>query len=172
MPVTILCGARGTGKTTFLRAQAADAAKRGRSVGGIAAPAVFEGGQRVGYDLIDLACGERRPLARLPVSDSASTTVGTYEFDGVTVEAGNAAVIAAVRDGRDVIGIDEVGPLELRGLGWAPAVRIALEDCAPAQDLIVVVRSSLVAVLPQHFPASAWATARHISPPWPATLWP
>jgi nucleoside-triphosphatase len=172
MGVTILCGARGTGKTTFLEQQVAVAAEQGRSVGGIAAPAVFERGQRVGYDVVDLRSGERRQLARLPVSRDAPTSVGPYEFDPAAIDAGNAAIVAAVRDGMELIAIDEVGPLELRGLGWAPALRIALEDCARAQHLIVVVRPSLADVLPERFPASAWATAQRVSPPWPSSLWP
>jgi nucleoside-triphosphatase len=172
MPVTILCGARGTGKTTFLQQQVAAAAKRGRSVGGIAAPAVFERGQRVGYDVVDLRSGERRQLARLPISRQASPSVGPYEFDRAAIDAGDAAIVTAVRDGLELIAIDEVGPLELRGLGWASALQIALKDCARAQSLIVVVRPSLADVLPERFPASAWATALRVSPPWPPSLWP
>ncbi len=165
--VNLLTAGRGEGKTTFLREYAAGAAACDLSVGGVAAPAVFEDGERVGYDLIDLRAGSRRPLARIGGSHAAHLTVGSYGFDEAAVAEGNAAIISAVRDRLDVVAIDEVGPLEFRGGGWAPALTFALRECSPGQQLILVVRSSLVDRLPHRFPSLRWNTANRISPPWP-----
>lgn len=171
MGVKILCAAKGAGKTTFLRQQVANLAALGRSVGGIAAPAVFEHNRRKGYDLIDLRRGSRRPLARLRSSHEARPFIGGYEFDEAAIAAGNATIIAAVHDGLDVIAIDEVGPLEFEGKGWAPALEVALRDCRSTQELIVVVRPALMDELARRFPSREWAAASHVSPPWPTSLW-
>ncbi|MDH4241888.1 MAG: nucleoside-triphosphatase, partial [Phycisphaerae bacterium] len=49
----------------------------------------------------------------------------------------------------DLVVIDEVGPLELRGKGLMPAVELAL---ASAVNLLLVVRRSLKEALQRHFP--------------------
>ncbi len=163
MPVNILTANRGEGKTSFLREYAACAAGRGRSVGGIASPAVFEHDQRIGYDWIDLRSGSRRRLARVVSPEVSVPSVGVYHFDDRAVAEGNAAIIAAVRDGFEVIAIDEVGLLEFRGAGWAPALEFALREIGPAQELLVAVRPALVAELPVRFPSPLWATVRRES---------
>ncbi len=168
MGVTIFSADRGEGKTTFLLRYAVQKAERGRSVGGIVSPAVFESGQRIGYDLIDLRSGNRRLLARVVTSPGDMPSVGIYRFDDEAVVAGNTAVMAAVRDGLDVIGIDEVGPLEYDGKGWTPALEVALHECRSWQELIVVVRLSLMDDLPTRFPSALWEEARRVSPPWPS----
>lgn len=170
MGLMILYAAKGTGKTTVLRAHAHSLATRGRSVGGIASPAVFESDIRIGYDVIDLRTGHRRRLARIAAEPQAGPAVGPYRFDAAALAAGNAAITAAVRDGLDTIAIDEVGPLEFDGQGWAPAVEYALRACGPAQELIIVTRPSLAYEFPARFPSPLWASAKRISPPWPTTL--
>ena len=170
MGLTLLCAASGMGKTTFLRDQVARLAAQGQSVGGVASPAVFEQGRRIGYDLLDLRSGVRQLLARTVGTDSAAANVGVYRFDDNAIAAGNAAIIAAIQDGLEIIAIDEVGPLELRGGGWTPALEFALQTCRPGQHLIVTVRPTLADKLAARFPASVWATHTRVAPPWPASL--
>jgi len=159
------------GKTTFLQRQAARLRAGGRSIGGIAAPTLFERDRRVGYDLVDLHTGSRQPLARLADSNYARPAVGDYVFDPAAIALGNTTIISAVRNGLDVVAIDEVGPLEFRGEGWAPALRQSLRDLRPEQELIVVVRPTLVDELSRRFPSPIWAAAICVSPPWPESLW-
>ncbi len=170
MGAEIISARRGEGKTSFLREHVGRLAGAGRSVGGIASPAVFENGQRIGYDLLDLCRGSRRPLARVVTTADAAPTVGIYQFDQAAIKEGNAAIVSAVLDGLDVITVDEVGPLEIRGGGWAEALEFALRECDSQQELIVVVRPSLVDELLRHFPSPLWAAAGHITPPWPTSL--
>lgn len=163
--VTLITAGRGEGKTTFLQQYAARALANGRSVGGIASLAVLANERRIGYDLIDLRSGKHCALARVVAQRETSATVGMYRFENAALAEGNAAVISAVRGGSDLIAIDEVGPLELRGGGWAPGLRVALAECSQTQELVVVVRRSLVAELPRHFPSERWASARRLTPP-------
>lgn len=169
MAVVVISATRGEGKTSFLREYVARAVDRGRSVGGIAAPAVFENGRHVGYDLFDLRRGSRRLLVRVAADHAVARSVDAYRFDDDAVAEGNAAITAAVRDGLGAIAIDEIGPLEFRGHGWAPALEFALRECGPDQELIIVVRSSLLPRLAERFPSPRWAAANRISPPWPSS---
>jgi len=163
----IILSPKGKGKTTFLLAFAHHAVRCGKIVGGIASPAVFDGGSRIGYDLLDLRTGRRGVLARMVNNDRIEPTVGMYRFDEEAISWGNAAVVSALRTGTEVIAIDEIGPLEFKGGGWAPAVEIALGECVPDQQLVVTVRPALVDGLPERFPSPIWETARRVSPPWP-----
>ncbi len=167
MSVTIITGERGAGKTGYLSGYVAAAKARGRSVGGVLAPAVFQGGQRSGYDLVDLRTGARWPLARVVRPGSGTALVGVYHFDDTALREGNWSILTALAEGADIIAIDEVGPLEFRGDGWAGALQSALEQCGRRQELVVVVRATLVEELSARFPSPRWAEARRIAPPWP-----
>jgi nucleoside-triphosphatase len=164
----IVTADRGAGKTTFLLGYMSRVAHSGKSVGGIASPAVIEDGRRVGYDLLDLRSGNRRLLARLGKLGKSCVTIGPYWFDDAALDEGNDAIISAVHDGLDVIAIDEIGPLEFEEKGWARALAIALQKHFCEQELMVVVRPSLVERLSTRFPSALWANAERISPPWPS----
>jgi len=170
MRLTVLSAASGEGKTTFLREQLARLADAGRSVGGILSPAVFEDGRRVGYDVVDLQEQSRLTLARQTGLPPTAPAIGRYRFDTEAIKAGNATIIAAVRQRCDLVAIDEIGPLEFGGGGWAPGLDFALRECGADQELIICVRPGLVAELPSRFVTSTWETARHLTQPWPALI--
>jgi nucleoside-triphosphatase THEP1 len=170
MILKVISAGRGEGKTSFLLKYIRRMIMDQRSVGGIASPALFEAEHRVGYDLLDVHSGTRRLLAQVDESGNGNPRTGRYRFEPEAIEAGNTSILSAVRDGFDVITIDEVGPLELQGEGWAPALEFALQECRPEQELIVVVRRSLLSDLLTRFPSPAWSGARRVSPPWPWLL--
>lgn len=166
--IKVITAPRGQGKTDFLRQYVNHEVARGRSVGGILAPVVFQGRDRVGYDMVDLRTDSRRSLVRgrqrLGPDGSYSDR---WEFNEEMFAVGNDAILRSLREGLDVMVIDEVGPLECDGRGWAPAFACCLEEMGADQELAITVRPSLVEVLPQHFPSALWERAEHISPPWP-----
>jgi nucleoside-triphosphatase THEP1 len=170
MNVYIVTAGRGEGKTSFLRAYAARTAERGRSVGGIACPAVFHCDRRIGYDWIDLRCARQHLLARVVGAPGAGPVVGRYRFDEAAIAEGNAAIVSAVSDGVDVVCVDEIGPLEFRGQGWAPALERALHEAKTTEEILVVTRPSLVDQLSTRFPSPLWNKARRVCPPWPHLL--
>ncbi|UCE59818.1 MAG: DUF2478 domain-containing protein [Phycisphaerales bacterium] len=167
MDVIIATAAKGEGKTSFLCSYIAQARESGRSVGGIASPAVWNSDKRVGYDLLDFRTGRRCELARIVRDGSCAAAAGMYFFVEQAVAAGNAAIVAAVNHGVDVIAIDEIGPLEFAGRGWAPALEAALRDCSRNQELILAVRPSLVDQLSSRFVSPCWSSVRRVTPPWP-----
>jgi len=75
--------------------------------------------------------------------------VGDYTIssDGILFACG--AIKRAVESRYDLVVIDEVGPLELRGKGLMSAVELAL---ASPVNVLIVVRSSLKGALQRHFP--------------------
>ena len=170
MKVYIVTAGRGEGKTSFVRAYATRMAEHGRSVGGIACPAVFHCDQRIGYDLADLRCARQRPLARVVGEPGSGPVVGRYRFDEAAIAEGNATIMSAVSDGVDVVVVDEIGPLEFRGQGWAPALERALQTARGTDQMLVVTRPSLVDQLPTRFPSPLWSEARRVCPPWPHLL--
>jgi nucleoside-triphosphatase THEP1 len=140
MSLHLLMGARQAGKTTTCRQLAEAARARGFSVGGLLAPAVFADGACVGYDIVELATGRTRRLATL--AGAGVEHVGPFAFSPEGLTLGRAALTAAAMAWPDLIIVDEVGPLELAGQGWAEylaalaagpgltlfAVRLALAD--------------------------------------------
>ena len=116
-----LTGPPGSGKTTLIHEASELLRKGGCRVKGFYAPEIRVGGKRVGFDICDIECAVRVPLARI---DCLSTVrVGRY---GVCVEqAARAAHI--LRDAlrtSDVVVIDEIGPMEL----LVPAIRDAITN--------------------------------------------
>jgi nucleoside-triphosphatase len=75
--------------------------------------------------------------------------VGDYTIsrDGILFACG--AIRRAIDSRCDLVVIDEVGPLELRGGGLMPAVELAL---ASAVDVLIAVRSSLKEAVQKRFP--------------------
>ncbi len=165
MNLTVISGARGSGKTTRLRGYVDALARAGRTVGGVASPAIWEDGRRMGYDLLDLRRGDCRPLARVVNAPGVVPTMGNFLFDEPALAHGHQAIVAAVNDGLDAVAIDEVGPLEWDGQGWAAALTHALAAGRVGQELIVVVRASLRKQLADRFPSPRWRTAWQLTPP-------
>lgn len=147
--LVLLAGERGEGKTTLCLALAERARRAGWTVGGIASPGWWVEGGRGGYRVRDLLTGEERLLA---VRDGKATGIstGAFCFDKEGIEFGRRAIEAAVAQGVQLLVVDEVGPLELRGEGWAPVLHQALTGGTRA--VVCVVRSKLVDEVQKTYP--------------------
>ncbi len=149
----LVTGDSGVGKTTWCQRWIDAVLADGWRVGGLLSPPVMVDGQKVAIDLVDLASGERRPLARLRPSDASPDTVttGKWLFDTAVLRWGNDVLrrITAV----DLLIIDELGPLEFeRGQGLQAAFElVAAGDYRMAG---VVIRPSLISQAQQRWPAS------------------
>ncbi|MCE4602360.1 MAG: NTPase [Desulfurococcales archaeon] len=129
-----LTGSPGVGKSTIFKAIVEELSRLGCIVGGIAAPEVREQGRRIGFKLIDLRTGEEAWLAR--AGHPSPARVGRY---GVLVEEaerlGAGALRRAVREAH-VIGIDEIGPMELLAPGLREAIKEALLSGKPVVGVV------------------------------------
>jgi nucleoside-triphosphatase THEP1 len=137
----LLSGPIGAGKTTLCTRAAAAARDRGVRVAGVLAPAIVEGGAKVGIEAMDLTSGERKLLARND-RDLGGVRVGQYSFDDEAL-AWTLSLDEKALDSDVLAFIDEVGRLELdRGLGLAPLIPLLAR---PRQaDTVAVVRGDLI----------------------------
>jgi nucleoside-triphosphatase THEP1 len=147
----ILAGDTGSGKTTFATRLVERLRARGLRVAGILAPGLLEAGRRTGFDILDVATGERRPLAREhQVLPAPHARWSRFAFDAAGLALGRAALSPGAQRA-DVVVVDEVGPFELSGGGWADALD-TLNGFGGAT--ILVVRRSIVEEV-----AARWGSA-------------
>ncbi len=154
--VFVITGPQGSGKTTLLLSLADLLRGRGMSPGGIAAPVVFAGEERIGYDLLDLGTGERAALARTGALQGGIRS-GPFVFIPAGLAFGEHAITSAATQKSGVIALDEIGPLELEGKGWSGALSALLPS--PGRILLLVVRSGLVQRVIERWnltPAGLW----------------
>jgi nucleoside-triphosphatase THEP1 len=154
--VFILTGAQGSGKTSLLERLVPLVRQRGHTVAGIRAPLVMHAGARIGYNVEDIKTGDTLPLCRIG-QRNAVETAGPFGFDRTGIRFGARALALEAVAQRDIVVVDEIGPLELRGGGWAPVVRPLLESYGGS--LLLVIRPDILqAVLGrwQINPVSVW----------------
>ncbi len=112
----IITGRPGVGKTTVFSKTIELLRDKGITVGGFVCPEIRRGGVRVGFDIIDILSGECSPLARVSgpnLPGVCVAKVGKYCVLEDAVTVGCKAIDVALR-AADVVGIDEVGPMELK----------------------------------------------------------
>lgn len=141
----IITGDTGSGKTTLLTAVVEALRARGVRLGGVVAPGSWRDGKRWGFEVVDLGSGRRQPLAARE-SPPDWLPAGGFRVNPAGLELGRAALRAAREGGAQVVVVDEVGPWELAGHGWAAELDILVAEPPPLL-LLVVRRASLEAVL-------------------------
>ena len=105
----------------------------------------------------DVATGAEWPTAA-PVADANPLVVGRFNFSRTAFAQAETALLAAANPATRWLLVDEVGPLELRGEGLAPALRQVLA-LAPAAgyDVVLVVREGLRAAVAEAFGLAEFA---------------
>ncbi|MBI4061997.1 MAG: DUF2478 domain-containing protein [Elusimicrobia bacterium] len=149
----LIAGDKAQGKTTLALAAADALRARGLSVAGIAAPGLWKDGQREGFDIIDLQDGRRLPLCRRQAPAAWTERTGPYRFSPEGLALGRRALGADA----DVLIVDEVGPLELSGGGWAAGLdRLASARFGP---MLWVARTGLIGEIAGRWsrPLRTWA---------------
>ena len=138
--VHILTGEAGEGKTTFLVKLIDTLQEKGVTAGGILAPRILQGTTTTGYDVLDIGSGLRAPFLRLTNAEITGVERFTQIEEGY--KAGLKALDPDNNKVSNVIVIDEAGPLEMRGGGWAGRISELLNF--NEWQIILVVRRSLV----------------------------
>jgi nucleoside-triphosphatase THEP1 len=142
-PVVVATGATNAGKTTAVQAAAERSRGNGYRVVGFVQPGRFADGEKVGFAVRDLSTGEETELARSVSRDQGEH--GTrFRFSAAGFALAEHALSKA-RSG-DLLVVDELGPLELRGQGHMPSVQRALRVPGLAA-VVLVVRIQLVPAL-------------------------
>lgn len=111
--IVVISGRPGVGKTTVFNRVLDMVRSHGLSVGGIVCPEVRERSVRIGFKVVDLMNYREGWLARVSKDCPPKLRVGKYcvNVDDV-ISVGVNALKASVN--ADLVGIDEIGPMELR----------------------------------------------------------
>ncbi len=124
----IITGRPGVGKTTLFERVVARLRSRGYRVEGFSCPEVRVGGRRVGFKIRSLDGSLEAWLARIEGCDGPP--VGRYRVCRGAERVAEEAVERALREA-DMVGIDEIGPMELRSPGIRTAIVKALASGKP-----------------------------------------
>ncbi len=110
-----LTGPPGVGKTTVFGKVVRMLRAAGVRVDGFMCPEVRVHGRRVGFDMVDIITGKRVALSRLCTMAGGRGVVGRVGRYCVFGEAGHfgCKVLERALRNSDVVGVDEVGPMEL-----------------------------------------------------------
>jgi nucleoside-triphosphatase THEP1 len=138
--IVLITGERGVGKTYLCQRVVDEARRRAYTCTGLLSPACFEGQEKVGISLVDVASGEERPLATAD-DVPGEARWGRYRFVDCTLEWGTRVLAEA--GPCDLLVVDELGPLELeKGQGFVRALDVLVEGrfCLA----LVVVRPELL----------------------------
>ncbi len=158
--VGVVTGERGGGKTGTVRRVVETLAGEGLRVGGVLAPGDMRDGRRWSIDLVELASGRRTPMAtRDP--ESPWPTLGVFKVNPAALDLGRRALSPERAAAHDLLVVDEVGPWELAGEGWAPALEALRGSGTP---ILLVVRRDLLSDVLARFGAGGtppiWDVAR------------
>jgi nucleoside-triphosphatase THEP1 len=139
-PVIIISGNIQEGKTTFVEKVINRLQRKNVKAAGFLSKVIYENGERSGYTLIDLQSKTSAELCSIK-EDKSRERYGKFYFNAEGQELG-IRILQNIPDDADYIVIDEIGPLELGGKGWAKAIeQLTRRDSRP---MIWVVREQLV----------------------------
>jgi len=129
-----------SGKTTYLALLVEQLKLMGYKCGGFLAPGKFENGRRSSFDILDLKSGTTMTLCSIHLADGEK--IGSFSFSPNAQLFGRSLLHPQNLEDVDFVVIDEIGPLEMNGGGWADCIVRLLKESIIHH--IWVVRQSLV----------------------------
>jgi len=131
MHIFVVTGRVHGGKTTFVGELVEALKEKDLRVSGFLSRGTFRDGRRDSFFLEDLAEGTEIPLATLDPREGWFRYRRFY-FNPIALEKGTEMVTGRSGLASDLIVVDEVGPLELQGMGWYSLLReVAAMDTIP-----------------------------------------
>ena len=146
--VFFITGKKGGGKTTFITEVVSILQKEGLKADGILAPGYWQNNIRSKFDIVDIATNERKILCGMDVENGVEE-IGRFKFTEEGLAFGRAALCYEKVFDKDLIIIDEVGPLELKGKGWAESIKELLVKYN--KIIILVVRNDAAGEVQNYF---------------------
>jgi nucleoside-triphosphatase THEP1 len=139
--IYLLSGEIQSGKTSLCLEVIEHARREEYRLGGVVSPAVFNDGEKIAIDLLDIRSEEQRRLADLLGERDSPIATQRWAFKPGTVDWGNQILKDAVPC--DLLVIDELGPLEFfREEGWVQGFETIASGSF--QSALLVIRPSLL----------------------------
>jgi nucleoside-triphosphatase THEP1 len=138
--VSLICGAVGSGKSTYVQTVANLLTERRLRVGGILSLRLTKNDETTGYDLLDLSTNVTEKFLRFG-KVPGKEQIGRFSIFPEGIEKGIRTLESATHDKFDLVIVDEVGRLELRGDGWSDILKKLIE--MPETPLLITVREGL-----------------------------
>ncbi len=125
--IYIISGETRSGKTTFLKEVISHLKQKdsGISIRGIIAHGLDRGNERFGFDIEDVATNKKAFLCSQDRVEEA-LKIGRFYFSKKGLEFGQEALTTHL-DATDLLVIDEIGYMELKGKGWFESIEKALK---------------------------------------------
>jgi nucleoside-triphosphatase THEP1 len=139
--VIIISGGVNSGKTTLLNSLVEELRNRNFKIAGLITENFYDGSEKSGFDIIDVSSHEKRILCRKNGINS-DIKAGNFFFSEDGIKFGESALKNIETDKCDLIILDEIGNLELRGQGWSNSIDNLL--MTSGIQMIFVVRDNLV----------------------------
>jgi nucleoside-triphosphatase THEP1 len=136
----LITGAIHAGKTSLLRRLLPVLHARGMNTGGFVCSAFFENNQRSGYDITDTYETQMTMLSRKGLKSGIQ--IGNYYMSQTGFDVGLSLLQEDSINGKQLVVIDEIGPWELTGHGWARELPRLLQK--PQMPMIWVVRKGIL----------------------------
>ena len=124
----LVTGPPRSGKTTALERTVARLREGGYTVGGLSSPEMRVDGDRVGFEIVDLASGERAVMAHVEYDGPA---VGKYGVDAAAVDRIAGTALSTARESSDCVVVDEIAPMQLESDRFVRETERALESSTP-----------------------------------------
>lgn len=152
--VFVLSGAIGEGKTSHIQKVVSILKAENAKIGGIYSPRIMDGDETIGYDLVDIQTNYQKHFLRV-TEKSDFQKIGKYTILPDGLEFGIQAIQQSIIEKEQVIIVDEVGRLELGGMGWAKNIEELLKQ--PGIVLIIAIRENFVEDLMQKWKVQDFA---------------
>jgi len=137
--IFILTGPVHSGKTTLLKNVIRELREQKYKTGGFLSEPILKNEETVGYDLFDLRKERSFPLIRR-TGEKKWQKVGSYFF--IPQGLARAEKIILREKDVDILVVDEVGPLELSGKGFWPALKQVI--FSPLNIYLLIIRINIL----------------------------
>lgn len=145
--ITIICGEKQSGKTTYLINLIKAKKTAGFNYEGFVAMGTFKDESRNSFRLIDILTNEEMLfMSTQPILNADQ--LGKFYINPEGIVFGETLLDKATKSDCKGVVIDEIGPLELSNKGWANQLKQLLKT---DKKIIITVRTSLLNSVLQYF---------------------
>ncbi len=140
--ILIISGDTRSGKTTFLKQVIKNLKEQNPdfSIGGIIATGIDKDGERYGFEIEELSTGQKNLLCTREPQENTEK-IGRFYFYQQVLDTTRRLIVESL-PALDLLVIDEVGYLELKGRGWFEVIEEAMKQ--HDLNMIFVVRKRLL----------------------------